>query len=161
MRTKSIVLITLASFFTWSSFAQSTDHKTVKNETVSALKNKDTKETKSNKSKETAKAAATKKSPTTVKEVVPKTVDLDRETTYERIIDKGFESPDLLKKVADKRFFNNDFVLAARWYGCLFDLTTDLEPVYYYRYSVCLKETNQEEKAKHMMELFKKSSAKE
>jgi hypothetical protein len=142
MQTKVIYLITLVTLITCSSYGQTTDPKAAK-------------------SKATVKKAVANKPTTPPAEVIPKTVDLDKESTYERIIDKGFESPDLLKKVADKRFFNNDFVLAARWYGCLFDLTTDLEPVYYYRYSVCLKETNQEEKAKHMMELFKKSSAKE
>lgn len=142
MQTKVIYLITLVTLITCSSYGQTTDPKAAK-------------------SKATVKKAVANKPTTPPAEVIPKTVDLDKESTYERIIDKGYESVDMLKKVADKRFFKEDFKLAARWYTCLFDLTTDLEPVYYYRYSVCLKETNQEEKANQMMALFQSKSSRE
>jgi len=136
MRTKALLVLALLSVFSYTATAQTAEAKTAKKQEV-------------------VKKTTTKKATAQPEVVLPKTVDLDRESTYERIIDKGYESVDMLKKVADKRFFNNEFQLAARWYGCLFDLTTDLEPVYYYRYATALKETNQHDKAQAMMELFK------
>ena len=148
MQTKVAFMITLISLLACSSYGQSANAKAAKSKAKTTVKTPVPK-----------KATTTPEAPPAV--VIPKSVDLDKESTYERVIDRGYESVEMLKKVADKRFFNNEFKLAARWYGCLFDLTTDLEPVYYYRYSVCLKETNQEEKAIQMMELFHSKSSRE
>ena len=40
--------------------------------------------------------------------------------TYERILAKGYKSVDMLKKVADQRFFDGDLEIAAGWYAKLF-----------------------------------------
>jgi hypothetical protein len=74
--------------------------------------------------------------------------------TYERVLNKGYKSVEMLKKVADRSFFDDDLVMSAEWYCQLFEITTDLEPVYYYRYAKSLMAVNQVDKANEMMKLF-------
>lgn len=76
-------------------------------------------------------------------------------STYERILEKGgYESIDMLKKVANMRYFKGDLAIAAKWYSQLFALTTDLENVYYYRYAQGLIATGRTEKGNEMMKVF-------
>ncbi|RZJ31413.1 MAG: hypothetical protein EOO48_02125 [Flavobacterium sp.] len=77
--------------------------------------------------------------------------------TYERILDKGYNSVEMLKRVANSRFFDGDLIIAAKWYDRLFAQTSDLEPVYYYRYAQSLKAINQLKKSNEMMAVFEKN----
>lgn len=83
------------------------------------------------------------------------TVKIDLLRTYERVLDKGYKSIDMLKKVANGRFFDGDLLIALKHYDTLFQMTEDLEPVYYYRYSQCLKADGQNSKASKILEIFK------
>ncbi|RKR10061.1 hypothetical protein C8C83_1729 [Flavobacterium sp. 90] len=83
-----------------------------------------------------------------------KFVNINVVNTYEKIIDKGYKSLDMLRKVADKSYFDNDMETAAKYYAQLLDQSTDLDSIYYYRYAQSLKESNQPEKANEMMILF-------
>jgi len=85
-------------------------------------------------------------------------VVIDVVGTYERVMDKGYKSIDMLTKVADQHFFNGDLVLSAKWYAELFAIKDDLEAVYYYRYAQSLKAVNQNEKANQMMKIFETKS---
>jgi tetratricopeptide (TPR) repeat protein len=67
--------------------------------------------------------------------------------TYERMSNRGYKSIDMLKKLGNDYFFNDELEKAAKTYGELFSLTTNLEPEYYYRYSISLKAIGQNEKA--------------
>ena len=86
-------------------------------------------------------------------------VTIDIIPVYERVLDKGYQSVDMLKKVGDSRYFQGDLVTAAKWYTKLFDITTDLEAVYYYRYARSLTSINQNEKADEMMKLFESKNS--
>jgi hypothetical protein len=86
------------------------------------------------------------------------TANVDILKTYERVLEKGYKSVDMLKKVANGRFFNGDLVLAAKWYTQLFEQTTDLEAVYYYRYAESLRAIKQIDKANEMMAIFKRKN---
>ncbi|WP_316636107.1 hypothetical protein [uncultured Flavobacterium sp.] len=83
-----------------------------------------------------------------------RTISINVLNTYEKVIDKGYKSLEMLKKVADRSYFENDLVAAAKYYSQLFEQATNLDPVYYYRYAQALKGTNQIEKANEMMVLF-------
>ena len=85
-------------------------------------------------------------------------VTIDVVSTYERVLDNGFKSPEMIKKVADRHFFDDDLTVAARWYSELFSTTTDLDAVYYYRYALSLKAINELEKADEMMKIFESKS---
>lgn len=76
-------------------------------------------------------------------------------STYERILEKGgYESVEMLKKVANNRYFKGDLTVAYKWYAQLFAQTSDLEVEYYYRYALALKAVGQVNKAEEMMKLF-------
>ena len=87
-----------------------------------------------------------------------KYVEIDKIGTYERILERGYSSVEMLKKVGDRRFFAGDLTLSAKWYSELFSKTTDFDPVYYYRYAQSLNSIGQIEKSKAMMILFKNKS---
>lgn len=74
--------------------------------------------------------------------------------TYERVLENGYFSVEMLKKVGDWRYFDGDLELAAKWYAELFCMTTDLEVVFYYRYAQSLKFIGQTDKANEMMAIF-------
>jgi tetratricopeptide (TPR) repeat protein len=64
---------------------------------------------------------------------------VDVTNTYERVAAKGYKSVDLFKKLGDSYYFNSNFEKAAKWYGELFAMKTQLEPEYYYQYADCLQ----------------------
>ncbi|WP_016990419.1 hypothetical protein [Flavobacterium sp. ACAM 123] len=74
--------------------------------------------------------------------------------TYERVAEKGYKSIDMFQKLGNAYFFNEKLKEAVRWYGELFAMTTDLEPVYYYRYAQSLIFTGENEKGDEMMDQF-------
>lgn len=84
--------------------------------------------------------------------------NIDIIDTYERIMEKGYKSKDMIKKVADSHFFDDDMKLAAKWYGELFAIDSNLDAVYYYRYAQSLKAIGQMKKADEMMKIFESKS---
>jgi hypothetical protein len=74
--------------------------------------------------------------------------------TYERVAEKGYKSIEMFQKLGNAYFFNEKLKEAVRWYGELFAMTTDLEPVYYYRYAQSLIFTGENEKGDEMMDKF-------
>lgn len=85
-------------------------------------------------------------------------VNIDVVGTYERVMDKGYRSVDMLTKVADRHFFDGNLILAAKWYHELFENETDLEAVYYYRYAQSLLAVGQTDKGNEMMKIFETKS---
>lgn len=81
--------------------------------------------------------------------------------TYERVTDKGFESIDMLKKVANAYFFNDDLEKAEKCYTKLFSKTSDLEPEFYYRYAISLKAIGEIDKSKEYLKKFNELSSKD
>ena len=98
--------------------------------------------------------------PTTVEKKQDSYANVDAVKTYERVADKGYKSIDMFKKLGNDSFFNNKLDLAAKWYGELFAMTTDLQPEYYYRYGHSLKAIGQNEKANEMLEKYNQLSGK-
>ncbi|GGA74457.1 hypothetical protein GCM10008015_13900 [Flavobacterium palustre] len=82
--------------------------------------------------------------------------DIDPLKTYERVIEKGYKSADMLKKIGNAYYFKEELDKAAKWYKELFSLSTitDLEPEYYFRYARSLKSINQNDEANEMMKIF-------
>ena len=72
--------------------------------------------------------------------------------TYERIAAKGYKSVDLFQKLGNSSYSNYKLDKAAAWYGELFAITSDLGPVYYYRYAESLRFICQNEKADAVIE---------
>ncbi|MEN2398318.1 hypothetical protein GKZ90_0000895 [Flavobacterium sp. MC2016-06] len=103
--------------------------------------------------------ASTTIKPVNVEVVAPaekaKYIKVNVLNTYEKVLDRGYRSLDMIKKVADKAYFEDDLTVAAKYYTELFNMTTDLEAVYYYRYAQSLKAINEMDKAEEMMKIFK------
>lgn len=79
---------------------------------------------------------------------------IDATKTYERIANKGYKSADMFQKIANAYYFNAELDKAAKWYGELFAMNTELEPEYYYRYAQCLKAVGDYKKADELMANF-------
>ena len=102
----------------------------------------------------TSKMEKPAKIETAAVDIKDRSVNIDIANTYERVLDKGYKSIDMLKSVGNSRFFDGDLITAAKWYSQLFAMTTDLEPVYFYRYAESLKAVGEIEKSKAMMAVF-------
>ena len=84
---------------------------------------------------------------------------IDAIEIYERVAEKGYESPDIFKKLGNAYYFNAELDKAAQWYGKLIDLGQDIEPEYYFRYSQTLKSIGEYAKANEMLEKFNQVKA--
>lgn len=74
--------------------------------------------------------------------------------TYEKVANKGYKNEDMFKKLGNSYYFNSEFDGAAKWYGELFAMNTNVEPEYYYRYAQALKSTGDTAKANKIMDEF-------
>ncbi|WP_166923550.1 OmpA family protein [Flavobacterium poyangense] len=79
---------------------------------------------------------------------------IDAIKVYERVAEKGYKSEDMFKKLGNSYYFNSAFEGAAKWYGELFAMNTNLEAEYYYRYAQSLKSTGQLDKANKILDEF-------
>ncbi|MES2240307.1 MAG: flagellar motor protein MotB [Bacteroidota bacterium] len=75
--------------------------------------------------------------------------------TYERVAEKGYKSIDLFQKLGNAFYADLNMTKAAKWYGELFELTTDLDPVYYDQYAKSLCSIGEDEKANAILEKLK------
>ncbi|WJS95899.1 hypothetical protein NYQ10_05440 [Flavobacterium johnsoniae] len=81
--------------------------------------------------------------------------NVDVTGTYEKVLEKGYKSPEMLQKVADRLYFEGNLNTAAGYYEQLFILVKDPDVIYYYRYAQSLKAINQIDKAEVLMKRFK------
>lgn len=81
--------------------------------------------------------------------------------TYERVAEKGYKSVDIFKKLGNCYFFNSEMNKASRWYCELFEMTSDLEPEYYYRYAKSLESIRENDKANEILEKINKKLQKQ
>ena len=75
--------------------------------------------------------------------------------TYERVAAKGYKSVDLFQKLGNSYYSSAELEKAAKWYGELFAMTTDLEPQYYNQYAKSLLFIGQNGKANEILEKLK------
>jgi tetratricopeptide (TPR) repeat protein len=78
---------------------------------------------------------------------------------YERVAEKGYKSIDIFQKLGNAYYYSSEMDKASKWYGKLFEMTSKLEPEYYYRYANSLKAIGQNEKANEMLKKFSQLSA--
>lgn len=78
--------------------------------------------------------------------------------TYERVAEKGYKSVDLFQKLGNAYYEDKIMDKAAKWYGELFALTSELEPIYFNQYANALNAIGENEKAKYILEKLKQKS---
>ena len=72
---------------------------------------------------------------------------IDASKIYLNVAESGHKSVDLFKKLGNTFYFNANYEDASKWYGELFALTEQIDPVYYIRYSQSLKAIGNEEES--------------
>ncbi|WP_456439114.1 OmpA family protein [Psychroserpens sp.] len=71
------------------------------------------------------------------------------------VANNGFKSVDLLQKLANSFYFNNQMKEAAQWYGELMAMNDDMEdPEYYFRYAQALKSIENYDESDKWMKKF-------
>jgi outer membrane protein OmpA-like peptidoglycan-associated protein/tetratricopeptide (TPR) repeat protein len=81
---------------------------------------------------------------------------VDAIKTYEKVFERGYKSPDLLKKLGNAYYYQADLVKAEKWYSELFATPQSIEPEYYYRYAQSLKAVKNYVKADEILAQFYK-----
>ncbi|MEY8848924.1 OmpA family protein [Psychroserpens sp. XS_ASV72] len=71
------------------------------------------------------------------------------------VAENGYKTVDLLQKLANSFYFNNQMEEAAQWYGELMTMAEDdLDPEYYFRYAQALKATENYSESDKWMKKF-------
>jgi len=70
------------------------------------------------------------------------------------VAENGYTSVDLLQKLANSFYFNNQMKEAAKWYGELMAMNEDVDPEYYFRYGQALKSIEDYEESDKWMKKF-------
>jgi outer membrane protein OmpA-like peptidoglycan-associated protein/tetratricopeptide (TPR) repeat protein len=83
---------------------------------------------------------------------------VDAIKTYEKVASKGYKSVDMFQKLGNACYFNAELEKAAKWYGELFAMTSDLDSEYFFRYAQSLKSIGEIVKANEMLEKFHQKS---
>jgi tetratricopeptide (TPR) repeat protein len=81
--------------------------------------------------------------------------------TYERIAEKGYKSVEMFQKLGNCYFYNSEMEKASRWYCELFEMNTDLESEYYYRYAKSLRSIGENDKASEILEKLNQKTNKQ
>lgn len=85
---------------------------------------------------------------------------VDARKIYLDVAQKGFESADLFKKIADSYYFNGEYDKAAKWYDKLVaSYANQLLPEYYFRYAQSLRALKKYDQADAMMANFNNVSS--
>nr|WP_293300358.1 OmpA family protein [Allomuricauda sp.] len=77
---------------------------------------------------------------------------IDAREIYLKIVDYGYESPQVLKKLGDTYYFNSEYAEAAEWYKKLMEkFPNDVDPIYYCRAAQSFKSIGDYQTSKKMM----------
>ena len=80
---------------------------------------------------------------------------IDAQQLYLKIAENGFSSPELLAKLGDTYYFNDDLQESFNWYNKLFERYSDnIKPEYYFRYAQSLKSVRRYDEADVLMAKF-------
>lgn len=87
---------------------------------------------------------------------------IDARDLYLRIVEKGDDSPTVLKNLGDSYYMTSDYADAIKWYQQLIQTGGKaVSSESYFRYAQSLKSEQQYEEADRMMEIFKKLTNKD
>lgn len=80
---------------------------------------------------------------------------------YERLVEKGYKSKEIYARLGDTYFFNADYQNALKWYSKLFEDSEYNSPEYFYRYTVCLRSTDNYQEAFSVISSYYKKIGRE
>lgn len=80
---------------------------------------------------------------------------IDARKIYLNVVEDGYESAQVFKKLGDTYYFNSEYSEASKWYQKLIqNYPSEVESEYYYRYAQTLKSLGNYEEAEKMMERY-------
>lgn len=80
---------------------------------------------------------------------------IDARQIYLNVVNNGYESAQVFKKLGDTYYFNSEYKEALSWYNKLMKAyPKDVDPIYYYRTAQSLKSTGAYDESKEMMGKF-------
>lgn len=80
---------------------------------------------------------------------------IDAREIYLKVVEKGYKNVEILSKLGDTYYFNDELTESYKWYKELFDLGSEsLAPEYYFRYAQSLKSVKRYAEADELMAKF-------
>ena len=79
---------------------------------------------------------------------------VDAIEVYEKILQNGYQSPELYEKLGNSYYLNGESEKAANCYKALIAYNTDIDPEIYFKYSHCLKALGNYDEANKMMSIY-------
>lgn len=80
---------------------------------------------------------------------------IDAVKIYEKLAAKGYKDEMMFQKLGNAHYFNAQLALAEKWYTELFEMNSNQEAEYLYRYAQCLKAVGNYEKADALLVTFR------
>ncbi len=85
---------------------------------------------------------------------------IDARKIYLKVVENGYESAQIYKKLGDTYYFNSNYPEAAKWYKKLLEnYPNETEPIYYYRTAQTLKTIGEIQYSKKVMGFYSGLSA--
>lgn len=80
---------------------------------------------------------------------------IDAREIYLKVIEDGYTSSEIYKKLGDTYYYNSEYKSASKWYSKLItEFPEEIEPAYYYRASQSLKSSDKYKESDEMMALY-------
>ena len=80
---------------------------------------------------------------------------IDARKMYLKVVEEGYDSAEIYKKLGDTYYFNDDYINASIWYGKLINkYPDDAELEYYYRAAQSYKSIDKYEESDELMETY-------
>ena len=80
---------------------------------------------------------------------------IDAREIYLKVVEDGYESAEIFKRLGDTYYWNSDYDNAATWYGRLLEAYPDqAEAVYYYRAAQSLKSKREYAESDRLMDIY-------
>ena len=82
---------------------------------------------------------------------------IDAREIYLKVVEDGYESPQVFQKLGDTYYFNGEYKDAAKWYKKAIDeYSWEIEAIYYYRAAQSLKSLGEMEESEKLLLEYKK-----
>ena len=80
---------------------------------------------------------------------------IDARDIYLMVVEKGYHSAEIYKKLGDTYYYNSEYVTAAKWYNKLLETyPNNIETEYYYRAAQSLKSLSEYEESDRLMGIY-------
>ena len=86
---------------------------------------------------------------------------IDARQIYLKVVEKGYKSAEIYRKLGDTYYFNSEYSGAAKWYYDLIkEFPNDATTTDYFRAAQCMKTIGQPEESKKLMQIYKEKGGK-